>query len=297
MKTVTIPTCANPFVVIINGKKYTYPAGKTVEVPDEVAEVIERHEEAKPQPEDAPEEGNGVKSWNDLEDRPFYDEIASVGDTLTWDGSPTDVSIDLGGVFLYKVSGSTPSIDELNSGTATIHNGIADEQYPLEGTIQQLDSNLIGSDVLFVAFEDGTEMNGIVFPEKGIYSFSAGGSFVKSLQIPNYNFTQSVVHCLQEKFLPPRVLEQLKPTPIVRIEIHNGLSTRFSGNFESIMQAYRDRKPLEFVLANTDTGIAMHSNVFATNGTDVLVITFWDGDHRYKVSFDSSGIPSASMGA
>lgn len=50
MKTVTIPTCANPFVVIVNGIKYTYPAGATVEVPDEVAEVIEQHEEAKPEP-------------------------------------------------------------------------------------------------------------------------------------------------------------------------------------------------------------------------------------------------------
>lgn len=65
MKTVTIPTCANPFVVIINGKKYTYPAGKTVEVPDEVAEVIERHEEAKPKPEppsteNAPSEGGNI---------------------------------------------------------------------------------------------------------------------------------------------------------------------------------------------------------------------------------------------
>lgn len=50
MKTVTIPTCANPFVVIVNGIKYTYPAGATMEVPDDVAEVIEQHEEAKPEP-------------------------------------------------------------------------------------------------------------------------------------------------------------------------------------------------------------------------------------------------------
>lgn len=50
MKKVTIPTCANPFVVIVNGIKYTYPAGETVEVPDDVAEVIEQHEEAKPEP-------------------------------------------------------------------------------------------------------------------------------------------------------------------------------------------------------------------------------------------------------
>ena len=50
MKTVKIPTCANPFVVIVNGIKYTYPAGATIEVPDDVAEVIEQHEEAKTEP-------------------------------------------------------------------------------------------------------------------------------------------------------------------------------------------------------------------------------------------------------
>ena len=54
MKTVTIPTCANPFVVIVNGIKYTYPAGATVEVPDDVAAVIEQHDEAHNNPEPAP---------------------------------------------------------------------------------------------------------------------------------------------------------------------------------------------------------------------------------------------------
>lgn len=55
MKTVTTPTCANPLIIYINGKKFTYPAGATVEVPDEVAEIIERHEEAHPKPLDAPD--------------------------------------------------------------------------------------------------------------------------------------------------------------------------------------------------------------------------------------------------
>lgn len=39
---VKIPTNANPFNVIVNGKKYSYPAGATVQVPPEVAEVIEQ---------------------------------------------------------------------------------------------------------------------------------------------------------------------------------------------------------------------------------------------------------------
>ena len=54
MKTVTIPTCANPFVVFVNGIKYTYPAGATVEVPDDVAAVIEQHDEAHSKPAPAP---------------------------------------------------------------------------------------------------------------------------------------------------------------------------------------------------------------------------------------------------
>jgi hypothetical protein len=47
MKTVTIPNCRNPYVVIVNNKEYSYTAGETVEVPDEVAEVIEQHIDAQ----------------------------------------------------------------------------------------------------------------------------------------------------------------------------------------------------------------------------------------------------------
>lgn len=50
MKKVTIPTCANPFVAFVNGIKYTYPAGETVEVPDDVAAVIEQHNDAHNNP-------------------------------------------------------------------------------------------------------------------------------------------------------------------------------------------------------------------------------------------------------
>lgn len=66
MKKVTIPTCANPFVVIINGRKYTYPAGETMEVPDEVADVIEWHIVSQPKPDPALDYngGGGVASLN-----------------------------------------------------------------------------------------------------------------------------------------------------------------------------------------------------------------------------------------
>ena len=43
MKKVTIPRCAHPFVVNVNGRKYIYPAGTEQEVPDAVAAIIEQH--------------------------------------------------------------------------------------------------------------------------------------------------------------------------------------------------------------------------------------------------------------
>ena len=40
-----IPECSNPFDVSINGVKYRYQAGTEVEVPDDVADIIEQHNE------------------------------------------------------------------------------------------------------------------------------------------------------------------------------------------------------------------------------------------------------------
>ena len=47
-KQITIPTWRNPYIVEINGKKYSYKAGEMVEVPDEVAEVIEHEKDMAP---------------------------------------------------------------------------------------------------------------------------------------------------------------------------------------------------------------------------------------------------------
>lgn len=49
-KTITIPTNCNPYIVVINNHVYTYKAGDTVEVPDEVAEAIEDALELEPKP-------------------------------------------------------------------------------------------------------------------------------------------------------------------------------------------------------------------------------------------------------
>lgn len=85
-KVVTIPKDRNPFIVIVNGVEYKYPAGATIEVPDSVADVIEKYEGAKPKPDPTPTPGGGSggsvqTDWNQkdssaadfLKNKPFGD--------------------------------------------------------------------------------------------------------------------------------------------------------------------------------------------------------------------------------
>ena len=57
-KEIKIPSCRNPFVVFVNGMRYEYESGTTVEVPDEVAEVIKNHEDSKPKANPVDEGGS-----------------------------------------------------------------------------------------------------------------------------------------------------------------------------------------------------------------------------------------------
>ena len=70
-KVVTIPKDRNPFIVIVNGVEYKYPAGATIEVPDYVADVIEKYEGAKPKPDPTPTPGGGgcvQTDWNQTDE-------------------------------------------------------------------------------------------------------------------------------------------------------------------------------------------------------------------------------------
>lgn len=154
MKKVTIPTCANPFVVIVNGMKYTYPAGETVEVPDDVAEVIEQHEETHnnpkpapvvppfaPAPSEEPSEGESGGGMPTLEfttvataegNAITADEIASM-DAIDYAPCIMKCSIDLGGM-VFNVAGVALSIDMM--GTKAYYLDCA-----LLGTVVTFDDN------------------------------------------------------------------------------------------------------------------------------------------------------------
>ena len=83
-KKVTIPNDGmKPFVVMHNGEKYVYAPGETIDVPDGVALEIEEYKRKKLHGEAIPPFGvgggsGGASSWNDLEDKPFYEYTENV---------------------------------------------------------------------------------------------------------------------------------------------------------------------------------------------------------------------------
>lgn len=77
-----IPGNMNPWECEINDVKYVYPPGTEQMVPDEVAHVIDAwYASQEPKyPEPVQPEGGGVSSWNDLTDKPFYEEISVIAE-------------------------------------------------------------------------------------------------------------------------------------------------------------------------------------------------------------------------
>lgn len=148
----------------------------------------------------------GASSWNDLTDKPFYEEGS--GATITWDGNTEGLesSNSFQGVTSYHVSDLTPSIDELIGGNLAFSDGQSLEV--AEDWIITLSDDviMIGELSVFVAYkENATFTNSnttVVFPKQGVY-FTKGndGVFYTSSLI----YGSSIIKTLDEKFIPDTI--------------------------------------------------------------------------------------------
>ena len=231
-KVVTIPDYTRPnWVCCINGVRYAYPAGSTQEVPDEVADLIEDQMEHLPVPDPAKPSG-GVSSWNDLTDKPFYEEtkvteIPAIN--IEWDGNTEGLEYcDMGepneeGHGYYKVSNDVFPVSAFDRGWSltntyrpdghsdifTSENVTRYEIYD-EGRVCGLYFyvNPPGDsyNLVLVACED-VEMGGIKLT-KGVWfdgSADGGGWYVQSLTIPGSTVTETKLKTIEPKFLPDNV--------------------------------------------------------------------------------------------
>lgn len=154
-KIVEIPNCQNPFIVMVDGKRYSYPAGATVEVPDAVAEIIEQHHKnhnKQPEPVEPPfaagsdTPGTGGTSapsdWNASEGEPGYILNKPFGEVkafepIVWDGSTEgQESISVSGMTFYKIYGEYFEAESVESITANMNGEemtAPGELYPADG--------------------------------------------------------------------------------------------------------------------------------------------------------------------
>ena len=224
-KVVTIPKDRNPFVVIVNGVKYSYPAGATTEVPDEVADVIEKYVGAKPKPD--PNAGinfGGTQSyWNQtdssaadfIKNKPFGD-MPTGGDTLYWDGNTEGLvaveQTDMLGFVYYKLSESTPRMEDIAEGGSLSAFNTPDGDFVMDITVEDYGGLLFCCSGMVIVipsdnfeFDDG-EGTYLSFPEKGVYfAGSEGVSVSYSLTIPGYTGFP-VTKKMDEKYLPGAVI-------------------------------------------------------------------------------------------
>ena len=145
--------------------------------------------------------GGGVSSWNDLTDKPFYEESVTLD--IHWDGEIGDrVSVDMDGTYLVHVSDYVLT-DELVGTTmcytSTDENGVtAEESVVLEaGDIWPYGNiTMIYSGCAAVVPHDNTNFMGILFPKAGIY-------FNKTQELVTTSLTgeATIVNMLDNKYV------------------------------------------------------------------------------------------------
>ena len=136
-----------------------------------------------------------------------FGETVVGGDTLTWDGN-TDGLVNVSGYF-FKISDITPTLEDVNKGgtcacilvDGTIFvEGQFEVTSPFDGIIM---CDLDGMAIIIVHENAvGIDLDGIAFPEAGIYCIKSEGFSVR-ITINGYNgFPCTVVSTLDSKFLP-----------------------------------------------------------------------------------------------
>lgn len=145
---------------------------------------------------------------------------------ITWDGN-TEGLVSVAGVF-YKISDLVLTDEQIS--LVTVHGSDGSSYGATNHTEAMGDMVFVGFRVKVVVIKkDNAELEGIIFPEKGLYFMLEGEMYVTSLTttepVPQ---TKTVVHKLDKKFLPAGVVWSVNgtaPDENGNVEIQTGSST------------------------------------------------------------------------
>ena len=160
-------------------------------------------------------QGGGVKTYDDLAGKPFYENVTYYGDTITWDGEPTEISVAVPGeddkdMILYHVSPTTPRIEDI-VGAAVISDGNIIAELSEENCFNMYQDNFVialnDKEVAIVVHQDGFSYGGIVFPKKGVYSGRIEDiSYPVEIKKADGEFAAYDVKKIDKKYLPDSVI-------------------------------------------------------------------------------------------
>lgn len=153
-----------------------------------------------------------------VKNRTHYEETTVVNEPLniTWDGNTEGLVsvVDEWGLVYCKVSDATPTIEQLFNGGSFIAKYWEDSPYLLSSDLVNLSDNenvalfLQKDNIgLAVAYSDEAGLEGITFPEKGLY-FTVSYAYEEPAYILSFTTTEPVEHIktvvkkLDKKYLP-----------------------------------------------------------------------------------------------
>lgn len=155
-------------------------------------------------------------SWENLEDKPFFDNTVSFGDTLTWNGvsDSNTISMSISGTTLYfhHVADCIPPADKLvGSIITTTESGQLITTEVASDKIKYSDSEAYvvngGQGGIVITLKDGVIVDGILFSKKGVYLQASAKDgemqvVTTSFTITGYDFVDGELKTIDSKFIP-----------------------------------------------------------------------------------------------
>lgn len=217
-------------------------------------------------------------SWNDLTDKPFYDEGGL--EPITWDGNTEGkVIVSTGTSTLVKISDAVLTVDDLNACSITLSTG---DNMALNGMVQDKDGLImVGTGFLYVAPAENFEYAGVIFPEAGVYSpYYIDEETDTAQYVTSLTFAAGGLKTLDDKFIPDT---------IARVE---EVQEKIEQAQTTADEAKQGVAELEDYIDNLDKNKSSSIDLSAFESTGTIVETFADGSTKTTtMEFDANGNP------
>ena len=214
-----------------------------------------------------------------------FGETTVMGDTLTWDGNTDGLTaVDLGGAYAYRVSDFVPTEDDLANGGTIIVKGKSSDGSSFDITT----TPALGDDeglvflladylaVLLVIPNDGFELEGVVFAEKGLYTFPIIAQLDSlSLTINGYTgFETTKITPIEPKYMPKISID------VTGFTNDDGMRVNETIPYTPLYDHFFKGGDVEFVSSYEDSGTKAKTSMRAVScsyiedGTGFKAVTF-----------------------